>query len=394
MRIRAASLALVLGAASLLAAAYALKRHPAPAWRTTKVDRGSVAQHIKASGTLNARIQVSVGTQVSGVVTALYADFNSRVAKGQIIALIDPTVSEAQLNGAKAAVLKAQAAYDNAKADLERYRALAEGRLVSASDLDAKVSAFRSAQGTLDAAVAERVKAEINLGYCTIRAPVDGVVVSRVVDVGQTVAASFSTPSLFVIAQDLSRMQLKAAIDEADIGQVEAGQAVAFTVSSFPDRTFEGRVSEVQLNPTTSNNVVTYTVVMEVANAPRAAGSQDCILYPGMTAHVDITTARRDGVLRVPNMALRFDPGGQAAPSVLSAPDDGRLWLAAPGGLRSVAVRAGLSDGQVTEVSSPELREGLEVAVGTAPSAKEAKGAAAPAASPLGPKGPGGPPPP
>ncbi|WP_306590338.1 efflux RND transporter periplasmic adaptor subunit [Geothrix sp. 21YS21S-4] len=392
MRIRAASLVLVLGAASLLAATYALKRSPAPAWRTVQVDRGAVAQHIKASGTLNALIQVSVGTQVSGVVTALYADFNSLVKKGQIIALIDPTVSEAQLSGAKAAVLKAQAAYDNAKADLARYRALGEAKLVSASDLDARVSAFQSAQGVLDAARAECVKAEINLAYCTIRAPVDGVVVSRVVDVGQTVAASFSTPSLFVIAQDLSQMQLKAAIDEADIGQVEAGQSVAFTVSSFPDRTFEGRVREVQLNPTTSNNVVTYTVVMDVANVPRAGTSRgDYILYPGMTAHVDITTARRTDVLRVPNLALRFDPG--TVQGTVAALGQERLWLAENGSLRPVAVTAGLSDGQFTEVSGSDLREGMAVATGVQPSAKDTKAASA-AASPLGPKGPGGPPPP
>jgi len=395
-----------------------LGRKPAagPSYRLARIERGDINQRTKATGTLNALVQISVGTQVSGVVTALYADFNSRVRKGQVIALIDPTISETQLTDAQAGLQRAQAAYDNAKSDLDRNQHLATLQLISASELESRTTAFKTAGGNLESARAALVRARINLSYCTITAPVDGVVVSRVVDVGQTVAASFSTPSLFSIAQDLSRMKLQASIDEADIGQVEVGQPVRFTVDSYPDESFQGQVSEVQLNPTINNNVVTYSVVMEVANVARKhssvrpvatgtgtaryiiAGSPvyrgDYALLPGMTANVDILTSRRAAVLRVPNMALRFDPvlgatGGGGGQGGAERRED-HVWVMEMGGPRQVPVSVGISDGQHTEISGEGIREGMQVLVGT----ESTKKVQETNNSLLGNKGPGGPPPP
>ncbi|NTV74328.1 MAG: efflux RND transporter periplasmic adaptor subunit, partial [Holophaga sp.] len=255
------------------AAWVAIRPKPQAQWRFAKVEVGDVSRKVTATGTVNALTQVSVGTQVSGVVTSLYADFNSIVKKGQVVARIDATVNETLVADALANLRKAKSACVLAKDDLERNRRLAAEKLLSTADLDAKVNAYETALGNLESAQASVQKARINLAYCTITAPVDGVVVSRVVDVGQTVAASFSTPSLFSIANDLSRMKVTAAIDEADIGSIQAGQEVTFTVDSYQGMAFRGSVSEVQLNPTVSSNVVTYSVVMEVANVPRPAAA-------------------------------------------------------------------------------------------------------------------------
>jgi HlyD family secretion protein len=215
-----------------------------------------------------------VGTQVSNVVTNLYADFNSLVKKGQVIARIDPTIWETQLKDAQASLSRAQASFENAKLDFSRNKRLFDQNLISQSELDAKELSLKTATGNLASAKEGVAKAKINLGYCTITAPVDGLVVSRVVDEGQTVAASYSTPNLFTIAQDLSKMKVQAAIDEADIGQVQVGQNAFFTVDSYPDRQFQGQVTEVQLNPVTTNNVVTYNVIMQVTNEPRVASTE------------------------------------------------------------------------------------------------------------------------
>lgn len=386
------------------AAWVAFRPRERPSWRFARVERGEVARKVTATGSVNALVQVAVGTQVSGVVTDLCADFNSIVRKGQVIARIDATVSETQVADAKAALRKAQAASDFAKSELERNRALAAARLISPADLQSKVAAFESAAGDLESARAALARAQLNLGYCTITAPVDGVVVSRLVDVGQTVAASFSTPSLFSIAQDLSRMKVQASIDEADIGEVQSGQEATFTVDSYPGMTFRGAVSEVQLNPTVSNNVVTYNVVMEVDNVPRPASSRmatgvpstsryvppggrtyrgELALFPGMTANVSILTARRRDVLRVPNLALRFNPGG-------AAPPGDRVWVLEGGAPRAVPVTVGVAGTQYTEVSGPGLREGMELLVGSG----QVQDAAAPAAAMKSPLGAGGPPPP
>ena len=336
-------------------------------WRTAKVDKGSITQRITATGTLNALIQVPVGTQVSGVVVSLTADFNSLVKKGQVIGQIDPTAWLNSLKDAEAAVQRARDTMLQAEVDYKRNQALWKQKLLADADLDAKDLALKMARGSYESAKATLANARTNLGYCTIKAPVDGVVVNRLVDVGQTVAASFATPNVFTIAQDLSKMKVQAAIDEADIGQVRVGQRAFFTVDSYPDKQFKGVVSEVQLNPTITNNVVTYNVIMEVTNEPRSAfvpateaeapgtgrraappvqaGPQgarrgqpvadpppgpkastleyttarymppgspvykgDLALFPGMTANCTIITNRKEATLRVPSSALRFNP--------------------------------------------------------------------------------------
>jgi len=388
-------------------------------WRSVAVDRGNVTQRISATGTINALVQVPVGTQVSGVVTDLYADYNSLVKKGQVIARIDPTTWETQLEDTKATLQRAQAAFENAKSDYNRNKRLAALQLLADSDLDAKELALKTAAGNLESAKAGLSKARINLSYCTIQAPVNGVVVARSVDVGQTVAASFSTPNLFTIAQDLSRMKVETSIDEADIGLVAVGQKAFFTVDSFPDKQFKGSVSEVRLEPITNQNVVTYKVVMEVTNEAKASqparpdrgpgtaryipsGAQvyagDLALMPGMTANVSIVTNRREAVLRVPSVALRFNPSaftkdtaakkedkptpgasrGPVAKGMVAKRED-RVWILENGKPKAIPVQAGVSDGQFTEISGESVTEGLMVLTGIEDTKK-----AASASSPLG----------
>ena len=269
-------------------------------FRSAKVDKGNITQRISATGTINALIQVPVGTQVSGVVVGLYADFNSLVKKGQVIARIDQTPWLTGLRAAEATLQGAQASLATATADYNRNRKLWEAKLLDEADLDVKDLALKTAKSGLENAKAGVAAAKTNLGYCTLTAPVDGVVISRVVDVGQTVAASFSTPSVFTIAQDLAKMKVLAAIDEADIGQVRVGQMAFFTVDSYPDKQFRGLVTEVQLNPIVTSNVVTYTVVMEVTNEPRVTYAPDAATVksdqePGRHGHGGHRAGRGDG---------------------------------------------------------------------------------------------------
>ncbi len=382
-------------------------------WRTARVDRGDIIQRVVATGTINALIQVPVGTQVSGVVTSLSADFSSLVKKGQVIAQIDPTPWVTALDSAQAALEQAEVTRTNAETGYRRTLALWKARLVSDSDLDAVDTARKVAGATVKAAESALATARTNLGYCTIHAPVDGVVVARMVDVGQTVAASYATPNLFIIAQDLSKLKVQVAIDEADIGQVRVGQAARFTVESYPDIEFRGVVSEVQLNPVVTNNVVTYNVVMQVDNKhrPKAeapagpAGelerttarymppgspvySADLALFPGMTADCSIITRRRQKVLRVPTAALRFDPApfeppegegaghGSWVPNVARAAVPAqsgrgqaaeraeRVWVLEDGKPKPVPVETGASDEQYIEVKGDGLTNGMAVLTG------------------------------
>jgi len=246
-------------------------------WRQAKLDKGNITQRINATGSVSPVVQVAVGTQVSGVISALYVDYNSIVKKGQLIAQIDPTLSDTQLQDAQASLLRAQAAYDFAKADYERSKRLAEDKLLAAQDLDTKETALKNAKGNLESARATLNRARANRGYCDITAPVDGVVISRLADVGQTVAASFSTPNLFQIAQDLSKMKVQVSIGESDIDEVQVGQRALFTVDSLPDKQFAATVSLVRQEPITTQNVVNYVVEMIVPNEPLAgpdAGGQ------------------------------------------------------------------------------------------------------------------------
>jgi len=350
------------------------KGNNSPKYRTDKVSRGDIRQTVTATGTLSAVVSVLVGTQVSGTIQKLYVDYNSIVKKGQILAQIDPSLFEAQvaqaranLEAARANAEKARTAVADSKRTYERNKTLLARNLIAQSDLDASQTAYDSSVAQLSAAQAqvEQLKAalntaEINLRYTKIVSPVNGMVISRNVDVGQTVAASFQTPTLFTIAQDLTQMQIDTSVDEADIGKIQVNQPVEFTVDAYPELTFKGKVSEVRNAPTTVQNVVTYTVVVKVHNP-------ELKLKPGMTANVSITTALKNGVLRIPNAALRVrltEKGSATSAQKTAAKAPGPLvWTLKDGKPQRVAITNGISDGSFTEVVSGDLREGQDVII-------------------------------
>jgi HlyD family secretion protein len=272
-------------------------------YRFERVDRGDIEVAISATGTLSADTTVQVGSQVSGTISRLYADFNTVVQRGQLLAQLDPTSLQANVNDMKAQMDRAQATLNDAERTLKRTKDLFAKNLVAQSDYDAALTAEETAKASLESAKAQYDRAIINLKYATITSPIGGVVISRNVDVGQTVAASLQAPTLYTIANDLRKMQVQAAIDEADIGNVRQGQKVTFHVDAYPDETFEGTVSQVRLQPTITQNVVNYTVIIDVAN-PQLR------LMPGMTATVSILVNKRDNVIRVPILATRFVPPG------------------------------------------------------------------------------------
>ncbi|GMU44226.1 MAG: efflux RND transporter periplasmic adaptor subunit [Xanthomonadales bacterium PRO6] len=299
-------------------------------YRTAKLDRGTVAVRISATGTLRALSTVDVGTQVSGQVLEVAVDYNDRVSAGQVIARIDPanfqtrlTQAQADLTSARASRNEAQTALRLAEAELKRKREVAARQLISASELDVAQAARDQASarvGSAQAAVEQRTAAvadaQLDVEYTVIKSPVDGVILLRSVEPGQTVAASFQTPVLFRIAEDLTRMQIDLSIDEADVGQVREGLPVRFTVDAYPNRSFEGTVHQIRLSATAVANVVTYPVVVAVANP-------DLKLLPGMTANAEIQIASRSDALRVPNAALRFKPEGIEAPAAGGMPGGG-----------------------------------------------------------------------
>ncbi|MBT1074890.1 efflux RND transporter periplasmic adaptor subunit [Geobacter grbiciae] len=298
-----------------VAAYFTLNKKPETVFKTAKIERGDIVSTVSATGNLAAVVTVQVGTQVSGTIQKLFVDYNSPVKKGQVIAQIDPSLFSAQVEQTRGNYLNAQANLQRVRADLadarrnlERNRQLLKDGVVSQSDFDVADNRYQMAQATVKAAegsVAQTrgafSQSETNLRYATIRSPVDGIVVSRNVDVGQTVAASFQTPTLFTIAQDLTRMEIDTSVDEADISRVQVGQPVSFTVDSYPENRFTGTVRQVRNAPVVTQNVVTYVVVIDVDN-------KDMKLKPGMTANVSIETARKDNVLKLPSAALRFRP--------------------------------------------------------------------------------------
>lgn len=335
-------------------------------YKTEKITRGDITTSVTATGTVNAVTTVLVGTQVSGTIKKIYVDFNSPVKKGQLIAQIDPALFEEQVAQAKANLLaakanveKAEATLTDAKRSRERNAALFSKNLIARSDLDtadtnhetakASVSAAKASVAQADAALRN---AQTNLGYTRIVSPVDGTVVSRNVDVGQTVAASFQTPTLFTIAQDLTKMQINTSVDEADIGKVQVGQEVEFTVDAYADITFNGKVGQVRIAPITVQNVVTYDVVVMVDNP-------DVKLKPGMTANVSITIMEKKDIVRIPNPALRFRPSGVARTKQLQK--DAGVWVLEKGKPKRLPVEIGISDGSFTELVAGELREGQDV---------------------------------
>jgi HlyD family secretion protein len=379
------------------------RRTPEPRYETAQVDRGRIVAQVTATGTLSALVTVQVGSQVSGRIHTLFVDFNSAVKKGQLIAKIDPELFQAALEQARANHAAARgdlnrARVQAAEADrqLARTRTLAERRLVAQADLDTAQAnsdsahaAAEAAAGKVEQARAALQQAQVNLAYTNILSPIDGIVISRSVDVGQTVAASLQAPTLFVIAEDLSKMQVNTSVAEADIGKLRAGMDASFQVDAHPGKRFHGTVRQIRNAPQTVQNVVTYDAVVDVANP-------DLELRPGMTANVSFVFADRPDVLRVPNAALRFRPpaelaaasrrgegaaGGSARSPTEGAPSGGgnrrggegagaggaprepdrrTVWVLRDGATtpEPVRIRTGVSDGSTTEVVEGELREG------------------------------------
>lgn len=351
-------------------------RGPALRYETARVDRGRLVAKVTATGTLSALVTVQVGSQVSGRIAALYADYNTRVKKGQVIARIDPQLFDAAAEQARANTVagegnlaKARAQAVDAERQLRRTRELAERKLVAAADLDtaqanadAANAGVEAARGTVAQARAALHQAEVNLAYTKIVSPTDGVVISRNVDVGQTVAASLQAPTLFVIAEDLAKMQVDTSVAEADVGRLEAGMAATFTVDAYPGEVFAGTVRQVRNSPQTVQNVVTYDAVVDV-------GNPELKLRPGMTATVTFVYAEKDDVVRVPNAALRF----RAPASMLRAAGSAHPAEAEPGAAteRPVAARAG-GPGRRAGTGAGEPRDG---APGGAPRARDEAGA-------------------
>jgi HlyD family secretion protein len=335
----------------------------APTLVTAPVTRGAIVDAISSTGTLQAVTSVQVGTQVSGTIESLGADFNSIVKRGQVLARLDRSLFQTQVEQNRANLVRAEAdverqrvALEDARTKLARAETLSRQQLLPQSELDAASVEVRSADAQVRSVEAQVAQAravlrqsEVNLENTVITAPIDGIVLSRSVDVGQTVAASMQSPTLFVLAADLARMQVLANLDESDIGRIAKGQSVSFTVDAHPGRTFEGVVAQIRLQPQTVQNVVTYAVLIDAPN-------RDLGLKPGMTANVTIEVARRDDALRVPSAALRFRPSGQAS----RVP---QVWRSENGELTPVDVTAGLSDGQFTEIVAGGLSVGDTVAI-------------------------------
>ncbi len=373
-------------------------------FRIEKVSKGDVLVVVTATGTLSAVRTVQVGSQVSGILQKINVDFNDKVRQGQIVAQIDPTFLEASVRDAEASLQRATAQYNEAKRSFERMKTLLEKNLASQADYDAALAQYESNDAAKKQSVAQVERARINLRYATIKSPIDGVVISRTVDVGQTVAASLSAPTLFTIANDLTKMQVQANVDEADIGKVVEDQDVTFTVDSYPDQTFRGKVRQVRLSPVVQQNVVNYVVIIDVPNP-------DLKLMPGMTATVTIQITKKESVLKIPTVALRFNPpeeyieqrkdssqvqngddsaraerrkqwddrmqresggaGGsgmdpQAMQRRMASRGMNRVWtMNERKKLVPLIVRTGISDGTFTEIVRGKLEEGQEIIVGT-----------------------------
>jgi HlyD family secretion protein len=405
-----------------------------PTLSTAEVSRGDVIATVEATGTLEAVTTVEVGTQVSGTIKTLGADFNSQVRRGQVIAELDPSLFDTQVAQERATVARLKAEVDrarvqaeDAKVKLGRAQDLAKQELIAKSDLDAAVSTSNAAEASVKSAEAQLVQAQaslnqaqVNLSHTVIRAPIDGVVIARNVNVGQTVAASMQAPTLFVLAQNLKEMNVKASVDESDIGKIQLHQPVRFRVDAYPNETFTGTVSQVRLQPVVEQNVVSYITMIEVPNA-------DLKLKPGMTAAVTIETGRAEDAMKVPNAALRFRPTAEAFQALGQKPPEPRqraqgefargtqagtnargpqagtdgqgqrrdrdagngqrnaVWVLADNNLKRVPVQVGITDGTQTVVMNSDLTAGTRVVTGvTTPSTPTA---AAPAGSPLIPQG-------
>ena len=386
-------LTLLLIGASLTATGYATYRHinritPEQQYRVQTVERGDISQTVSANGTINPVTLVNVGTQVSGTVKKLYVDYNSAVEKGQVLLELDNALLTSQLKQDQASEQNARASVDLMRANEARTLNLYTQEYASRLELDTAVQARKSAEAQLNLTRATIEKDLANIAYLVIRSPVSGVVGDRAVDVGQTVAASLQTPTLFKIAQDLSKMQIDANFAEADIGSIRVGQLAHFTVDAFPNKRFEGAVRLVRLNPTNQQNVITYDVVIDVSNP-------ELILMPGMTAYVSITVADRKNALIVPNAALRFKPSssdkvaikqpgsearngnGMPKPEKSRPVHDaysGKVYLLKNGELVPVTVKLGITDNSNTEILSGDIKPGDPLVIGDTQGANNAQG--------------------
>ncbi len=338
-------------------------------YKTRTIERGDIIQTISANGTLTPVVLVNVGTQVSGTVAKLYADYNDEVKIGQILVELDPALFRAQLQQSKANLLNAQVTLKIAESKLKRHRLLKEQEFVSLEALQAIEQETESARAQLAVNKAQVDRDQANLNYSVIRSPISGVVIARDVDIGQTVAANFQTPTLFQIAKDLRQMQVNISVAEADIGQLHIGQLINFTVDAFQQRKFTGTVGQIRLNPTILENVVTYNVVALVNN-------DDGALLPGMTANIHFVVTQKNDVLRVPNAALRFQPkntessegGKPSQPTSQSV-----LYLLSEGQAAPVHVTAGITDGNFTEIIDGEIQIGDKVIISEVVDKKEAE---------------------
>lgn len=325
-------------------------------FKQEKVSLQTLQNSVTATGTIEAVTSVTVGTQVSGIVNKLYVDYNSQVKKGQVIAELDKTNLLSELNTAKANMASAQSQLNYQNANMKRYQTLYQKGLVSADDYENALLTYRQAKEQVATAKEQVQRAQTNLGYATITSPIDGTVISKSVEEGQTVAASFNTPELFTIAKDLTNMQVVADVDEADIGGVKEGDRVTFTVDAYPDDTFEGTVKQVRLQATTTNNVVTYEVVISAQNA-------DLKLKPGLTANVTIYTQERTGVLAVANKALRFTPTKETVGKDMKIVDckgKNKVWTLDSKTLTAHPVSIGQTDGMHTEITKG-LKAGQQI---------------------------------
>ena len=334
------------------------KKEETVEFETAKAERQDIHTTITATGTIEPVTSVTVGTQVSGIVSKLYVDYNSVVKKGQVIAELDKTNLTSELNRAKADLSSAESTLAYETANFKRYQTLFDKGLVSANDYESAKLSYEKARQTAASSRENVQKAQTNLGYATITSPIDGVVLSKAVEEGQTVAASFNTPELFNIAQDLTDMRVIADIDEADIGGVKEGQRVTFTVDAFPDDKFEGQVTQVRQEATTTSNVVTYEVVISAPN-------KDLKLKPGLTANVTIYTLEKNGVLAVPAKALRFTPNEALLKNGQQIEDlevPMKVWTLEGNTFKAHKVEIGTTNGMLTEIVSG-ISEGTDVLV-------------------------------
>lgn len=326
---------------------------------TAKAHTGNISLSITATGTIEAITTVEVGTQVSGVIKKLYADFNSSVKKGQLLATLDETMLQASLDQSKASLMDAEADLTYQSATYGRMKSLYDKNLISQSDFDQVEYNYSRSLASVANAKALLQRSQVNLEYASIYSPIDGVVLNRAVDEGQTVAASFNTPTLFTIANDLTRMQVQANVDEADIGQVETGQRAEFSVDAYPEETFSGTVTEIRLQPVISSNVVTYTVIINAPNPEKK-------LMPGMTASITVFSQESSGVIIIPAKALNFNPpAGTDSDGVKIAGNPGQaphVWVYDGKQMHPKTVNPGLSDGNYTEIKSG-LSVGEEVVI-------------------------------